>query len=262
METKIFYFSTTGNSLALARELGSGIGETELISIPKAMKEPVAVNAARVGFVFPVIAWGLPRIVVEFLQELKLEGKPYVFAAATCGGTPGRTLLELSGILRKAGADLHAGFVCREGANTVTDDPGIVRFARRLNRIQYPSGKERLPELLAAIRDKQKHTPDTSNFMCNCFGGMMHGLMSLAGDKLKSTDSNFRVDDRCTGCRTCERVCPRANVRVEGNKPVWHHNCEMCNGCIQWCPRQAIHIENETCRYRNPGIKAEDLMLR
>lgn len=262
MESKIFYFSTTGNSLALARALAGGLGGAELVSIPKAMGGSVAVNAARVGFVFPVIAWGVPRIVVEFLQGLKLEGSPYVFAVATCGGTPAGTLVELRGLLKKAGADLHAGFVCREGANAVTDDPGFIRFAKRLNHIQYQSGKERLPELIAAVRDNRGHAPETSSFAANCYGGLLHGMMSLAGDKLKAADSGYRVDDRCTGCRICERVCPRANISIEGGKPVWRHNCEMCNGCIQWCPQQAIHVESETRRYHNPDIKADDLMLR
>jgi ferredoxin/flavodoxin len=262
METKIYYYSTTGNSLALARQIGNGLGETELVSIPKAMGGHVGTNAERVGFVFPVIAWGLPSIVVEFLKSMKLEGNPYVFAVATCGGTPGKTLLELRGLLRKAGADLDAGFVCKEGANTVTDDPGFIRFIRRMNRITYPSGKERLPEMIATIKDKKKHAPDTSSFASNLFGGMMHGLMSLAGDKLKSFDSNYSVDDHCKGCRTCERVCPRANIRFEDGKPAWHHNCEMCYGCIQWCPQQAIHIANETCRYHNAAIKAEEMLLR
>lgn len=264
METKIFYFSTTGNSLNLTRALAEGLGNTELISIPKAagMPAPINVDADRVGFIFPVYAWGLPRIMVEFLKGLRLKGKPYVFAVATCGGTPCRTLLELKGLLRKAGADLNAGFAVREGSNTVTDDPDIVLFAKRLNRIRYPSGKERLPEILETIRDKKKHAPDISNFASNLFGSMMHGMMKLAGDKLKAADSGYSVDDRCVGCRTCERVCPRANVKVEGGKPAWHHNCEMCYGCIQWCPQKAIHVANETCRYHNPAVKAEDMMIR
>ncbi|MHB1316041.1 MAG: EFR1 family ferrodoxin [Christensenellales bacterium] len=262
MVTKIFYFSTTGNSLALARALGSGLGDTELISIPKAIDEPVDMNASRLGFVFPVYAWGLPRIVVDFLKGLKLPGKPYVFAAVTCGGTPGLTLMQLRRLLRKAKADLHAGFACREGANTVTDDPGFVRFLKRMNRIQYSSGKDRLPEMLSVIRDKKTHAPETSSFGANLFGGMLHGLMSLAKDQLKSFDRSYYVDERCLTCRTCEKVCPRGNVRIEGNKPVWHHNCEMCYGCIQWCPQQAIHIANETCRYHNPSIAVEEMMLR
>lgn len=262
MDTKLFYHSTTGNSLALARELAKGLGGAELISIPKMMGKPVMAKAERVGFVFPVIGWGVPAIVAEFLKGLKLEGNPYVFAVATCGGTPARTLLELRGLLRRAGVDLHAGWVCREGANTVTDDPGIVLFMRRLNRIRFPSGQERLPQLTAMIKNKQRNAPETSSLLSNCFGSLMHGMMAMAGDKLKSYDSAYTIDGRCTGCRTCERLCPNANIRLEGGRPVWQHNCAMCNGCIQWCPQKAIHIANETCRYRNPAIRAEDLMLR
>lgn len=262
METKIFYFSATGNSLRTARLLAGALGGAELVPIPGAMDMRAVSGASAVGFVFPVVAWGVPRIVADFLKGLKLEGEPYVFAVATCGGTPGPALLELRRLIRRAGADLHAGFACREGSNTVADDPGFVRFAKRLNRIRYASGKERLPEILTVIRGRQKHAPEASSPACNCFGGLMHGMMGLAADKLKAADASYTVDERCKGCRTCERVCPRGNVRLEGGGPVWHHNCEMCNACIQWCPQQAIHIANETCRYHNPNVRAEDLMLR
>jgi ferredoxin len=261
-ETKIYYFSTTGNSLNLARALARGLGGAKLVPMAGAAGAQATGGAERVGFIFPVYAWGLPRLVAEFAEKIRFEGRPYVFAAATCGGTPGRTLRELRTLLRKAGVDLHAGFVCREGANTLMDDPGFIRFARRLNRIRYPSGEERLSEMLGVIRAGKAHKPETSSLASNCFGAMMHGLMKLAGDKLKAYDDAYSVDENCTGCRTCERVCPRGNVRLEGGKPAWHHDCEMCNACIQWCPQNAIHIANETCRYRHPEVRAADLFLR
>ena len=38
------------------------------------------------GLVFPVYYWGLPTVVVSFLNRLKLSGeKPYVWAVITCG---------------------------------------------------------------------------------------------------------------------------------------------------------------------------------
>ncbi len=260
MDTKIFYFSTTGNSLNLSREIGRGLGRAELIAIPNAIKG-ADTNAQRVGFIFPVHMWGLPSIVTEFVQGLKFETRPYVFAIATCGGTPAKALLELRRLLRKAGVDLDAGFVCSEGSNTVTDDPGIVRFAKRMNSKTFVSGKERLPEMLDVIRNKKKRAPETGSFAVNVYGSMMHSMTSFAKDKLKQTDRNFTVDDRCNRCRICEQVCPRKNITLEEGI-VWHHNCAMCNACIQWCPQQAIHMKNETCRYRNPGIRAEDLLLR
>lgn len=262
MKAKIFYFSTTGNSLALAREIGNGLGEAELLSIPKVMKEKVDMNASSLGFIFPVYGWGIPPIMVEFLNRLNLEKQQYIFAVATCGGTPGSTLLQLRSILQKAGAELNAGFVCKEGANTVIDPPGLVNFMKGISRRQYKSGKERLNEILSVIRERKDFKPETSAFTANLIGSIMYGMSSHAVDSFKSSDKNYFVDNKCTNCKTCERICPMENIKVDSGKPIWLHNCGVCNACIQWCPQQAIHIKNETCRYRNPDITAKDLMLR
>lgn len=262
METKIFYFSTS-NSLALAREISKGLGGAELIPIAKAMNDKhVDIGASRLGFIFPVYAWGLPSIVVEFLKGLKPERQQYIFAVATCGGTPGPALLELRKILRKAGAKLNAAFAVRAGSNAVAEPPGFVQLIKKLSHKHYQTAKERLPEILDIIKGKKEYGPDKSSFSVNVLGGMMHGLASLAADSIKASDRNFSVDDRCMLCRTCERICPRANIKIIDNKPVWNHGCESCLACIQWCPQQAIHFTNETCRYRNPDVTAKDLILR
>lgn len=262
MKTKIFYFSTTGNSLVLARDIGNKLDESELISIPAVMNGHVDVANSNLGFIFPVYGWGVPRIVVEFIKGLKLENRQYIFAVATCGGTPGRTLIQLRILLRKAGADLNAGFVTKEGANTIMESPGIVDFMKNISHREFLAGKQRLNEIHAVIRDRRNYKPETSSWLANFVGGIMYGMSSLAAESFKSLDKNYLVDDKCTGCRTCERVCPMANINVNGGKPVWKHNCALCYACIQWCPQQAIHIENETCRYHNPEITAKDLMLR
>lgn len=262
MKTTIFYFSTTGNSLALARAIANGLEDCETISIPKAINENMDVTASRLGFIFPVYGWGVPPIVIDFLKKLKLEKAQYIFAVATCGGTPGRTLLQLRDILRKAGVELDCGFVVKEGANTVTDDPGLVNFMRRISGREFLSGKKRLDEILDIIHARKKHKPETSAFAANFIGGLLNGMSSLAAESFKSFDKNFNVDEKCTECRTCERVCPAANIRLNDGRPVWKHNCAVCYACIQWCPQQAIHIKNGTRRYRNPEITAKDLMLR
>lgn len=133
---------------------------------------------------------------------------------------------------------------------------------RKLSHIQFKTGKERLPEILDTIRHGRCYGPDISSPAANFFGGLFYGMGGMAEKSLKMLDSNFNVDDKCKACRICERICPQANIRITSNKPVWQHNCGQCNACIQWCPQQAIHIRNETCRFRNPNVKAEDLLLR
>ena len=58
MQTTIFYFSTTGNSLVMARSIAAGLGETQLVSIPKIKYDQIDVTTQRIGIIFPVYAWG------------------------------------------------------------------------------------------------------------------------------------------------------------------------------------------------------------
>lgn len=262
MQTKIFYFSTTGNSLAMARNIAEGIGNTELISIPKIKDSVVEVAAPRVGFVVPVYAWGLNEPVVKFLKKLKLNKEQYIFAVATCGGTPGNTLVQLQKLIKKAGGGLSAGFAVREGANSVIPDPDIALYMKRINKNIPKSGKERLAEILHVVGNNQLHKPETSSFKINFLGSLFYKMGGIMTKQMKMIDTNFSVDDKCNACRICERICPVENVKVVEGKPQWHHNCAMCNACIQWCPEQAIHFKNETRRYNNPEIKVKDLILR
>ncbi len=60
----IYYFSATGNSLSIAKKLASKINNSELVEIGKALKDNLIVKSEKIVFVFPVYAWGPPRIVI------------------------------------------------------------------------------------------------------------------------------------------------------------------------------------------------------
>lgn len=71
-QTMIFYFSGTGNSLAVARELAKRLNEP-LVEMASSHTVPPYVfpdaQAGVVGFVFPVYAWGMPHVVEDFLKH-------------------------------------------------------------------------------------------------------------------------------------------------------------------------------------------------
>ena len=71
----IFYFSGTGNSQAVANEIGSYQNE-RLVSIAQAMKlEQLTYSLEseeKVIFVFPIYAWSPPQLVVDFIKNKKV----------------------------------------------------------------------------------------------------------------------------------------------------------------------------------------------
>ena len=79
--------------------------------------------------------------------------------------------------------------------------------------------------------------------------------------KMKKADKNFNVEEKCTQCGICEKICPVGNIKLVDGKPTWHQNCEQCMRCIQWCPVEAIQIGKATItrtRYHNPEAKVTD----
>lgn len=94
----IFYFSGTGNSLHVAQELAVTLDDT-LYNMTSSEPLPSLTNGESVGFVFPIYAWGLPRVVESFVKQLPNAcGERYVYGVFTCGDDVGYT----DNLLRKA----------------------------------------------------------------------------------------------------------------------------------------------------------------
>jgi ferredoxin len=80
--------------------------------------------------------------------------------------------------------------------------------------------------------------------------------------KVSNMDKDFTVNDNCTGCGICEKVCPVKNIEMADNKPQYKHHCEQCVACIQFCPQKAINYKEATQnrrRYTNPEISYKEL---
>jgi ferredoxin len=268
METTLYYFSATGNSLLLARNIAAELDEAELVAIPKALEaNHIDATAPSIGLVFPVYAWGPPRMVTDFVHKLTPHHGQYMFAVATCGGVPGGTLLLLEKALQQNGVTLDAGFIVNEGSYDVTSDIALIRIMRILGK-QKPSfqpgksGKERLSEIVEVVKNKRKHRLETNAWAANFLGNKVH---APAIASFTTADKDFWVEDTCNFCRTCERVCPHNNITIEHEKHVWHHNCETCLACLQWCPQQAIQYTQESVnkpRNHHSEVKIQDMLLR
>lgn len=265
MKNRIYTFSGTGNSLAIAQSLAVSLGDTQLQSMADAPGGYSGGDEERIGLVFPVYAWGMPRMAAEFARNLYPKADQYVFAVATCAGTPGRTLVQLDRILRANNAGLDAGFVVQGDFLVSLDsanDLAIIKFMSWLGRNHVPTrARDRMPEIARAIADRSRNKPEVSNTSVNIIGSMMYGLSIKM---FKTMDKGFSASDACVSCGICARVCPRQNVRLETGHPTWHHDCEMCYACMVWCPQKAIALQggfpNEPRRHSDAQL--DDALLR
>lgn len=56
----------------------------------------------------------------------------------------------------------------------------------------------------------------------------------------RSFGRRIKVNSCCTGCGWCERSCPRENIKLLNNIPVFNSDCVICLRCIYGCPHNAI----------------------
>jgi len=263
METTIYYFSATGNSYYLASSLANKLENCKITSMVKAVKaNSIEVNTPKVGFVFPVYAWGMPRIVEEFVNKIVIPKESYVFAIVTCVAIPGNTLKDLSKLLHMKGNRLQVGYVTKSGRSSLMKlnslDKVIMLLDTQRGKIRH--FEERLPEFVNDINNKVKRSPETSNRAASVFGSFFHKMGISA---FKTIDSQFTVSEECTQCGTCVKVCPRNNIELKPDGPTFMHNCELCHACIQWCPKFAIrhpNFDDEPKQYRNCNVRVSEII--
>ena len=115
----LFYFTGTGNSLAVAKSIDEDL--TDIILVPILRNDAldhIDECTEKIGLVFPVHLNAVPRIVTKFLGKIKLMSSVYFFAIATHGGAPGMSGLYLNRILKKLDINLDGYFEIKMINNT------------------------------------------------------------------------------------------------------------------------------------------------
>ncbi|HWQ65773.1 MAG TPA: EFR1 family ferrodoxin [Methanospirillum sp.] len=262
MNSVIYYFTGSGNSLAVAKKTAAAMGDCELVPIATRMETPgdIIPVTERVGIICPVYFSGLPDMVASFARRLRLTGVAYVFAIVTYGGGIGAisTLRQLDDILKEhSSRGLDAGFRVKMPANYIM-------------LYQPPTG-EKLDAILAQANGEIAQITDIvsqcqKQELAHSFvEQLLHPFIYSRFISKVHDDRGFTVSEQCTSCGICVAICPAGNIELVETKPVWKHRCERCCGCIHLCPVQAIQVGAKTekrLRYRNPDITVAELKLR
>ena len=257
MKTIIYYFTGTGNTLAVARGIADEIGDTVLLPIRKGSGTGEKHDADAIGIAFPVYFLDMPDIVKGFIEELLLPENVYIFGIATCGERPGGALFRLKDALEKEGAVLSAGFAFVMPENYI--GPVDLMGDAPHRQEKFDAAKKRYSAVADAIKSRKTSAPEGTDSAAMKTGArMMKGLMT----SVYGTPRRLHATDACNRCGTCALLCPTKNIRVTGKGVTWGKDCVQCYACIHWCPKAAVEIGGRTKgkpRYHHPDIKLADM---
>ena len=246
---KIFYFTSTGNNLAIAKRLGS-----KLYSIPKVLKgKQFEFEDSEIGIIFPCYYLGTPSIVKEFLSKVTLKAE-YIFAIMSYGNIAAGGVNHFHKLTRQNGIKLSY----LNDILMVDNYLPLFEVQKQLDLIPKKKIDENLSKILDDI-DLRKHYIKRTGLLKN-----FASLLALTiGEKFVhgNVDAKFSVESNCNSCGICAQVCPVDNIRLE-TKPQYLHNCIECLGCIHHCPQNAIRLKGEKSKLRfiNKEIKLSEIV--
>ena len=277
----IFYFSGTGNTKWVASKLAAATRE-DLISIAPYMRaddsshnlaEPFILKEnERLGFVFPVHGWRVPKLVREFISKMKilrdssdataknkakaddcLKNRPFAYCVCTAGDSIGLTIENLNKVI-----SLNPSFQAL-GITEVSSSYSLIMPESYIGlpfmdvdpKEREIRKKENAAQKLAVVCEEIFDRKEGINrlvkgpipwFFTKVVGGFFENVLI--------TDKRFHVEkDRCVKCGICANVCPVGDIKGgHGEFPVWlhHKDCLTCFTCYHHCPHHAIEFGNQT----------------
>lgn len=264
MKVNIYYFSGTGNTAWMVRQLAThlvDLGNTvSTDSCETVMASDVDVSRCNmVGVAFPVHASFAPVLFRDFLRDLPEGNNTPLFAITTAGYAAGDTAWYAVHPLRDKG---YAPFLMNNVniANNL-HLPGISPLpvgAQETMPRKLARADQKIAQLAIDIHQQQARTNGVDLF------GRVLGITQRWGIKHfePMMFKGFVADETCTQCGWCVQHCPVHNIKMTGDGVQFGDQCMACMRCYSFCPAQALQSTDATRnvkkyrRYKGPEGKA------
>jgi len=249
----IFYFTATGNGKHIAKLVADKTGDN-IIDVAECVRGDnfnfKLSEGESLGIVVPVYFYGIPVIIAEFLQRVKIsaEGKFYSYAILHCGDKTGNAEKILNKVF-----NFDAVYALKAVENYVPmyKQPSPAKTLKQLDKTEADALE--IAKLINA-RHMGSFNPVKGKFarILTAFAYPIY----IKGRKTK----NFILNNGdCTSCGICVKICPRGVIRFVGGKPLWAtEQCELCLACLHRCPKSAIDYGKKSAengRYVNPRVE-------
>jgi len=231
----IVYFSGTGGTAKVAFAL-----EKELI------KKGITVNTYELNgkskseslgdlfiLMFPVYAANAPKSIDEWVK------------AAPFGNSKKTAVISVSG-----GGEMIINTACRVSTIKGLVKKGYDVFYEEMFVMPTNCFVSNSDELNGMLLDVLPRKAD--NAVQKIITGNLHRKKPLIIDRLiskamliekhaaKIFGKHLAANALCSGCGLCAENCPRNNIIMQNQKPVFNGNCVICLKCVYACPQKAI----------------------
>lgn len=247
----VFYFTGTGNSLYVAKQL-----EGSPINIPQVMRqENMAFAADAIGVVAPVYGHEVPPMVKEFLKKATFQTE-YFYMILTYGN-------------RHGGAAELAHQLCRQCGIPVAYinvvlmvDNWLPSFDMGEQMLLDKQVENQLAHILADIKIRRHWISPVTDRDRAAHQEFLDRMSQMPPDTWQHL---LRMTESCVGCGICEKVCPSGSIHmVNGKAGHTPGHCQTCLACVHACPHKAIQLtvqeKNPQARYRNEHISLEEII--
>ena len=247
----IFYFTGTGNSLYIAKQLDENI-----VSIPQVIhNEALKFTADKIGVVCPIYGHEMPKMVKEFLAKAEFDA-PYFYIILTYGALHGGAAELAQSYLQSIG----------KSADYINSIVMVDNFLPNFDMEKQRKLNKKIDKNLSAIKaDLAEEKRMVQKAGMQKFVHTMY--LKMVKNQPETVWASYKVEDACIGCGICEKVCPASCVSVvDGRAKHELTNCQACYACVNACPQKAIKFnlamqeKNPNARYRHEGVSLEELI--
>lgn len=268
MRTEIYYFSGTGNSLSVARDISNKIDGELISAVSVSDKDTIAPDADAIGFVFPIYDFKHPKVIDNLLGKINGIDSKYIFAVCTYGIAPSTSLINFGKAIESYGGKLSLGFAIAMPHNGI----GSSSFSKGDHEKMYGAWQKKLGAVSEDIINKRGGKIEKSNLFFNFLSprlmiSVLPSLFIFFKEVITKGMASLKLNynEKCDGCAICEKVCPMANINILEDRPIWGDNCAICFACYHWCPKGAVQAGSIKLKgegYHHPDVKIKDMITQ
>ena len=238
MKKIIYYFSGTGNNVAVAKGLCEQIPEMEMRPITSLLdNKTIGKEYDMVGFTVPSYYSHIPPIVMDCMKNLQFLEHQKIFSIIGCGGNRGHATEDIRQLVEASGKTVNYEYMVVFPGNYILSYGAFPKWYQRpVLRHSKKKIKAIAMQLSEAGSDKQL---GKGLFYREKYEAALQKSISKYSEK----GLEYTANNQCINCGQCVQVCPANNITMENGKVTFGGNCNQCMDAFNGARKKQLIIK-------------------